>query len=128
MLTHSECKGRRHRVPNLPRNRVFVRGLKHVPFRKSLKGRSFSQRNSPILGGVSEPTVGEAVEPRRDRGGRTIPIHPRINVSKYPVLSLVSGDLKFRIVPPTFPRAAVLGRLRDSPLVVGRKFRGGVKE
>src|ERR1017187_724073 len=46
--------------------------------RETLQQCPFSQRKRAILLGMAEATVSEAIELRRDRGRRFVPLHPSV--------------------------------------------------
>ena len=70
--------------------------------REALEDRSLAEGNRPVLLGMTETAVSEAVELRRHRGRRVIPGHPpvdaRIGSPRTPLVTI--GDEILVPVPP----------------------------
>ena len=74
----------------------------HIISWERLQDRSFAQRDRPVLLGMTEAAVTEAVELRRDGGRRCIPFHPTVHAGIRPsfLLPMAFGD---ELVGPIAP-------------------------
>jgi hypothetical protein len=99
------CEVDGNRIADLEGN-VLARTVEDVVVSKRLKASRFSQRDSTFLAWMTVSTVGDAVAPSSESGGRGVPRHAPVYVSMPTVV--VPMTVQGQLFGPTASVATIM--------------------